>query len=922
MSTATPIFDDSTNVGHAAACRGRGRACVACGRHRCRSGDSRRWRIFYPGAPRPSGNAEGVRRAGYWVARLSGPRRSLIARPTPLPATSPSRAWPTWSQGAVDLAKVTSEDPFAGLPEPAAMGQIERRTRSLLRRRLWSAYGAADWIRPARWGRGTIGRPAAQKERRRQLRRRHRAQSDGQFARLCGRVSPLLLLPLHHADRRDGAGRHAAGLLVFKRAYTGAARFSGEYRSRGGPAHTAPPECTPGANTARAHCLCSGDCAFAYRQHLWSCQWWQHVSRRLLLGQPARAAGGECKCNRDWRRHHAGALRHLTLRRRRAAHAAHRHRGKWRSQELPAEYLYGTQAQNGEHRQCFPRAGRHSWDRRRQPFSAERYNYSPAAARRRKSWLLCHGADGIRREHGDRRLLPRCGWFVDRERRADVRGGGDDDCRQSERDAQQHHRHRRRPGISGSRLPHPPYASTEWRSPGNRRQNRKRNRRDYSKGNPGSYEIRSCSFHPASIRPTLAQAWAVSRKHRLFLLFARLILAAEPYLGKTPNLRRRLQRFLRGASGQRGRSEWAPESPPATGAHGRPHRVQCYRLRLRIFLLPLCSFLARVRWTGTATVASSPPVVSAYVARKLRILAFTYHQGSAKSAANALFGPFPSRAAAERYADEMLNLFLLRRCTEDLNPDPAFPGCVYSEMKMCLAPCYKGCSDERYRQESADVFAFLSTRGASMLARLGGERTLPRKRWSSSAPRPSTSGCRRFKVWLSLASEAVHPLANWPASWCSHRQSPTMWRSFPCGAGYWSGPASVFHHRYAAGEWAIRIEFPLRSSFCRGARSPGGFPWSESKGSAGVSTRGGVVGTGAVCTENHIFANTVGSLGALHTMVLPTCGALHGRNGLRRSRWADGPQAIAARHFPSRRARQERKPGGAEQAPDSMARLA
>jgi excinuclease ABC subunit C len=43
-----------------------------------------------------------------------------------------------------------------------------------------------------------------------------------------------------------------------------------------------------------------------------------------------------------------------------------------------------------------------------------------------------------------------------------------------------------------------------------------------------------------------------------------------------------------------------------------------------------------------------------------------------KTAANALFGPFPSRTAAERYADEMLNLFLLRRCTEDLNPDPPF----------------------------------------------------------------------------------------------------------------------------------------------------------------------------------------------------------------------------------------------------------
>ena len=56
------------------------------------------------------------------------------------------------------------------------------------------------------------------------------------------------------------------------------------------------------------------------------------------------------------------------------------------------------------------------------------------------------------------------------------------------------------------------------------------------------------------------------------------------------------------------------------------------------------------------------------------------------------YGPFASRAAAERFAEEALKLFLLRRCTDDLNPDPSHPGCVYSEMKMCLAPCYKGCS--------------------------------------------------------------------------------------------------------------------------------------------------------------------------------------------------------------------------------------
>ena len=37
------------------------------------------------------------------------------------------------------------------------------------------------------------------------------------------------------------------------------------------------------------------------------------------------------------------------------------------------------------------------------------------------------------------------------------------------------------------------------------------------------------------------------------------------------------------------------------------------------------------------------------------------------------YGPFPSRAAAERYSEEALKLFLLRRCTFDLAPDPAIP---------------------------------------------------------------------------------------------------------------------------------------------------------------------------------------------------------------------------------------------------------
>src|SRR5262249_40501923 len=60
------------------------------------------------------------------------------------------------------------------------------------------------------------------------------------------------------------------------------------------------------------------------------------------------------------------------------------------------------------------------------------------------------------------------------------------------------------------------------------------------------------------------------------------------------------------------------------------------------------------------------------------------------------YGPFASRTAAEKFLNGSLDFFKMRRCDFDLDPDPAFPGCMYSEMKMCLAPCFRGCTDEAY----------------------------------------------------------------------------------------------------------------------------------------------------------------------------------------------------------------------------------
>jgi hypothetical protein len=123
------------------------------------------------------------------------------------------------------------------------------------------------------------------------------------------------------------------------------------------------------------------------------------------------------------------------------------------------------------------------------------------------------------------------------------------------------------------------------------------------------------------------------------------------------------------------------------------------------------------------------------------------------------YGPFPSRAAAERYAEEALKLFLLRRCTEDLDPNPSHPGCVYSEMKMCLAPCYQGCTDERYAEEAAAVESFLATRGESKLVTLRTQRDQASVNLEFESAAAVHAQVQKVEAVRALASELVRPLS-------------------------------------------------------------------------------------------------------------------------------------------------------------------
>lgn len=85
-------------------------------------------------------------------------------------------------------------------------------------------------------------------------------------------------------------------------------------------------------------------------------------------------------------------------------------------------------------------------------------------------------------------------------------------------------------------------------------------------------------------------------------------------------------------------------------------------------------------------------------------------------------GPFASRQIAENFAGRFLDLFKIRRCQIKIRRDPSFPGCIYSEMKMCLAPCFAGCSKEEYDGEVAQVAKALESQGASLAAAVERER--------------------------------------------------------------------------------------------------------------------------------------------------------------------------------------------------------
>jgi excinuclease ABC subunit C len=193
---------------------------------------------------------------------------------------------------------------------------------------------------------------------------------------------------------------------------------------------------------------------------------------------------------------------------------------------------------------------------------------------------------------------------------------------------------------------------------------------------------------------------------------------AEPLLIRTQDLRRRLQRLL------------GPPDPTSKRLNLRAlARDVKYRAVGSTFEQSLTYYqhakklfpqryrdLLRMRPPAVLKVSLRNAYPRCYVTRHISV------DSTGTPTAGSYYGPFPSRGAALAFANRALDFFKMRRCQIKIRRDPTFPGCLYSEMKMCLAPCFAGCSKEEYDTEVQRFVKFLESSGESLRATFESER--------------------------------------------------------------------------------------------------------------------------------------------------------------------------------------------------------
>jgi excinuclease UvrABC nuclease subunit len=194
--------------------------------------------------------------------------------------------------------------------------------------------------------------------------------------------------------------------------------------------------------------------------------------------------------------------------------------------------------------------------------------------------------------------------------------------------------------------------------------------------------------------------------------------SAQPLFIRTQDLRRRLQRLLGplDSSSKRLNLRDFAESIRYRITASAFEQTFAYYQNARELFPDRYQEMLRIRPPAVLKVNLRNAYPRCYATRKISIASNGAPSGGV------YYGPFPSRKAADAFAERALDLFKVRRCQIKIRRDPTFPGCIYSEMKMCLAPCFAGCTKEEYDVEVQRLVAFLETGGTSLRENLQAER--------------------------------------------------------------------------------------------------------------------------------------------------------------------------------------------------------
>jgi excinuclease ABC subunit C len=256
-------------------------------------------------------------------------------------------------------------------------------------------------------------------------------------------------------------------------------------------------------------------------------------------------------------------------------------------------------------------------------------------------------------------------------------------------------------------------------------------------------------------------------------------LQAEPYVSKTANLRRRLHRLLGPPEHSRrlnlrDRVRWIEFT--ATGSDFESGFL-LYRA-LRSTFPQTYSDRLRLRFSPLLKLHMENDYPRASITTRLGRL----------DGKSLYYGPFPSRTAAEKFANDSLDFFKMRRCLDDLHPDPAFPGCIYSEMKMCLAPCFKGCTDDDYHVEVARVQTYFNTSGDSLLREISQQRDQASAGLEFEKAATLHAAAEKLKPVLAQLPEIVRRIDQLTAIMVQRSAIPESVTFFSIDAGLITGP--------------------------------------------------------------------------------------------------------------------------------------